>query len=307
MGAAAAGALPDISVCIATYQRPAGLERLLVALTRQKLPEGLRFEVLVVDNDAAGTAATLLERFQPELPLRAFVEPRRNIAHARNRALNQARGRWVAFVDDDEAPGEEWLAAYWHCVESGDADAWLGPVTPRLEEVRTPWIDVERFYGRPRHATGTELGIADFATSNALVRRSWLDVRRFDPNLGCSGGSDTELFARLQHAGARIAWCDEAEVTDFIPPERHRPGWLVQRAFRGGVVSTQLEGRWNPGWPLGVRRLAHASAAFLACCVAAPLAALLGRAAFLRVVQRGAIQLGHLWSMAGRGYEEYGG
>jgi hypothetical protein len=41
----------DVSVCVATYRRPAGLARLLASLGRMKLPAGLRVEILVVYND----------------------------------------------------------------------------------------------------------------------------------------------------------------------------------------------------------------------------------------------------------------
>ncbi len=272
-----------------------------------KVPEGLCWELLVVDNDAAGSAAPVLDRFRDVLPLRDFVEPRRNIAHARNLALAEARGRWIAFVDDDEAAHESWLAAYWSCVASGDADGWLGPVLPELEETRTPWLDADAFYGNPRYETGAVLGVADLCTSNALVRRSWLDVRRFDPAFGRSGGSDTELFARLLRAGARFQWCDEAAVTDFVPASRHRPGWLVQRAFRGGVVTTRLERRWRPGLVADFERVARATAGLAVCGAAIPLAACAGRPRAARAAMRAATQAGHLWALLGGGYEEYGG
>ncbi len=307
MALSSVAAAPDVSVCVATCGRPDGLARLLASLERLKLPEGIAWELLVVDNDAAGSAARVLDRFRAALPLRDFVEPRRNIAHARNLALAEARGRWVAFVDDDEEVGEGWLASYWSCVEGRDADGWFGPVLPALESVRTPWLDAERFYGRPRHETGTPLGVPDLSTSNALVRRSWLEVRRFDPSFGRSGGSDTELFARLLRAGARFEWCDEAVVTDHVPASRHRPGWLVQRAFRGGVVTTRLERRWRSGIAADFERGARALAGIAVCAAWLPLAACAGRPRATRALMRAAVQVGHLWALLGGGYEEYRG
>ena len=118
----------DISVCVATYRRPAGLARLLESLQRQKLPDGVSVEIWVVDND-------------PDSPAIAppgvgwLREPRRNIAHARNRALLEARGEWLAFIDDDETADEDWLSAYWTRAQQGepdggDADGFFGPVIP---------------------------------------------------------------------------------------------------------------------------------------------------------------------------------
>ena len=86
----------DVSVCIATYRRPEGLARLFASLGRIKLPAGARVEILVVDNDPDAPDSQPL----PDaggLPARRLREPERNIALARNRAVSEARGTWLAF------------------------------------------------------------------------------------------------------------------------------------------------------------------------------------------------------------------
>jgi succinoglycan biosynthesis protein ExoM len=298
---------PGVSVCVATHRRPEGLARLLASLARQKRPVGLELEVLVVDNDADGSAAPVLERWRGELPLRSFCEPRRNIAHARNLGLAHARGRWLAFVDDDEEADEDWLAAYWEWAEAGDADGWLGPVLPRYEPAAAPWLEAGGFHARPRHASGARLGLAQLSTSNAFLRRNLLEVRRFDPGFGRSGGEDTELFARLLRAGAVFRWCDEARVLETIPPARQGLGWLAQRAFRGGVVTSRLERlRLGGGSALALRG-PRGLAGLALCGAALPLAALGGRVPAARAALRACTQAGHLWALLGGGYEEYRG
>jgi glycosyltransferase involved in cell wall biosynthesis len=299
---------PDVSVCIATHRRPAGLARLLESLARLKLPAGVGVEVLVVDNDPERSAAGVAEGFRDfPHPIRWLEEPRRNIAHARNRVVAEAKGRWLAFIDDDEAADEDWLAAYWRCVAACDCDGVFGPVLPRLEENVTPWLDPETFYVRPRHRTGAPLEAAELRTSNAMLRRSLFEDRRFDPAFGRSGGSDTELFGRMRRAGGRFCWCDEARVSEFIPPARHRPGWLAQRAFRGGFVHTRFaQRRWGRAGAAR-RGLPRALAALLLCGAWLPFAALGGRSVALRAWLRGCSQAGHLWAHLGLRYEEYGG
>jgi len=93
----------DVSICIATYRRPEGLSRLLDSLERLKLPTGVRVEIIVVDNDYNASAASIvLSRSSSLEPIHYCVEPRRNIALARNRALVEASGEWILFIDDDE-------------------------------------------------------------------------------------------------------------------------------------------------------------------------------------------------------------
>ena len=138
----------DVSVCIATYRRPQRLARLLEGLSRQKLAEGPTVEIVVVDNDLDGSAGPIVNSAPVSFPIQYIVEERANVAGARNRGVAAAQGTWIAFLDDDEVPHEGWLAAYWECVQTGDADGWFGPVLPILEAPATPWLDIETFYAR---------------------------------------------------------------------------------------------------------------------------------------------------------------
>jgi succinoglycan biosynthesis protein ExoM len=295
----------DVSICIATYRRPEGLSRLLDSLERLKLPPGLRVETIVVDNDANGSARPIVEARVDTLDrIRYSIEPQRNIAHARNRAVSQARGEWVAFIDDDETADENWIAEYRELIERAQCDGAMGPVLPRLEEIVTPWLDVETFYARHRHTTGDLLGSADLYTSNAWVRRRLFDERSFDPAYGLSGGSDSELFGRMLRSGARFLWCDTARVVEFVPPERHRLGWLAQRAFRGGCVHTRLARSSASSGAL--QRALRALVLTCGFAALAPFAALGGRRPLARIVLRICTQAGHLWALLGRSYEEYG-
>jgi len=292
---------PHVSVCIATCRRPDGLARLLASLARQKLPPQTAIEVVVVDD--AGDAPRCAAGPDFPHPLRWLVEPRRNIALARNRALEVARGRWLAFVDDDEEADERWLAAYLEAQEREPMDGWFGPVLPELERNVTPWLDPERFYARARHATGTPASASDLRSGNCFLRASLFQERRFDPAYGRSGGSDLALFSGMLRSGARFAWCDEARVAERVPAERHRLAWLARRAFRGGVVHTRIArgaGEDESSW--GALR---AALALVALALAAPLALLGGRAAAARIGLRACTQAGHLWAHAGRSYEEY--
>jgi len=294
---------PDVSICIATFRRPLGLVRLLESLSKLKLPGGLRVEIVVVDNDAAGAARAAAEAHAAAVAdVRWFVEPVQNIALARNRAISEARGRWIAFIDDDEVADENWLAAYWSQVRQDVGDGFFGPVLPRLEGRPESWLDIATFFSRPRHVTATPVPTAEVSTSNALLRRGLFAERRFDPAWGPTGGSDFELFEGMLRAGARFLWCDEAIVVETIPAQRYRLRWLSQRAFRGGVGFTRLERQRGRG---GVASLTRAAAAFVVLASWLPLAALRGRRAAAQNWLRICTQVGHLWAHAGGSYEEY--
>ena len=90
-----------ISVCIATYRRAPRLASLLDDLKRQTL---LPDEVVIVDNDEAGSARPVVEQAMVDAPftLRYETQPVKNISLTRNRTVALAHGEWLAFVDDDE-------------------------------------------------------------------------------------------------------------------------------------------------------------------------------------------------------------
>ena len=166
-----------ISVCLCTYQRPTRLLPLLRALANQRDLRG-RYEVVVVDNDRDRSARSVLRdarRDLPSLPLICAVEPRQNIALARNLTVALARGRLLAFIDDDELPDERWLASLEETLSRHHADGVFGPVVSRLPDDVAVFITRGRFFDRPRHATGSLMPRDQLRTGNAMVRRALLD------------------------------------------------------------------------------------------------------------------------------------
>ena len=102
--------MSTVSLCIATYRRADRLALLLGDLTAQsRVPD----EVVVVDNDAAGSACEAVERRRAlggPFPIIYDVQPQKNISLTRNLTVQHATGDWVAFIDDDERAPVDWLA-----------------------------------------------------------------------------------------------------------------------------------------------------------------------------------------------------
>lgn len=289
----------DVSICAVTFRRPRGLARLLDSLARLKLPGDLSAEIVLVDNDPEGSAFRDPQRAEQagSLPVRWHHEPRGDIAHARNRCVDAARGSWLALIDDDEVAHEGWIAAYHWLSEQVEADGFFGPVLPRLEVERESWLDLATWYADPRRPTGTVLGVAGVFTSNAYVRRALLREVRFDPAFGRTLGEDTDCFLRASDRGARFVWCDEALVDEIVPPERHRASYLSRRALEGASAWSHIQLRRSGSpWVLHLAAgLARAGAALLWLPVAACGGRRRGFSAWLRLCT----QLGRLYGLFG--------
>ena len=131
-------ALPHITVCVCTFRRTDLLRRLFTELEKQETAGAFTFSVTVVDNDAAGSARATVEECARESgrETRYSVEPLQGIARARNRALANSRGEYIAFIDDDEYPTPRWLALLLAACRGREVSGVLGPVLPHFPTPR---------------------------------------------------------------------------------------------------------------------------------------------------------------------------
>ncbi len=224
----------SVTVAMLTYRRPEFVDAVVAVLDQFDVCDDVTGELLIVDNDPAGTARVAAEQFSGR-GLRYVHEPRPGIPAARNRALDEvADDRLLLFIDDDEIPSERWLS---HMVAAhrrfGGAGV-VGPVISEFNGQMDAWTAAGRFFDRRRLPTGSPVTVA--ATNNLLLDMAEISVLglRFDERFTATGGSDTLFSRQLTAAGRVLVWCDEAVVTDRVPASRLTRRWVMQRAFRSG-------------------------------------------------------------------------
>lgn len=299
-----------VSICIATYRRTERLAALLGDLGRQSLHPA---EIVVVDNDAAGTARETVEQYRasaPQCPVVYAIQPVKNISLTRNRTVELATGDWLAFVDDDERAPSTWLEQLLAAAGRYQADGVLAPVVPIVPDDAPAWIRRGRFYDFPRTPTGEVVPVNRLRFGNVLLQGSMLRTGAplFDPAYGLTGGEDNDLLARLAQAGARIIWCDEAVVHEPVEKGRLSLRWLVLRGLSGGqdFARNTLSGRYGPvGWTGRVRLLGQSVAQLLAATALVVVTLPVGRHHAARWLVTAAANLGKISAFAGFAYREY--
>jgi len=239
----------SITVCIPTFRRPERLKALLEDLRSQEL---LPAQVVVVDNDAAASARSVVEESREAgAPFRLDydVQPLRNIARTRNRTVQLAQGDWLAFIDDDERAPPHWLRELLSAAETYHADGVHAHVEPELPADAPAWIRRGRFYDFPCPPTGMPVPHNQFRIGNCLLRGDLLrsEPGPFDERYGLKTGEDGDLLVRLANRGAKIVACREATVREPIEGNRLSLRWLLLRAFSGGqeFASQKLRGRYG--------------------------------------------------------------
>ena len=300
----------QFSICIATYRRPERLRSLLDDLLQQQCRPA---EVIVVDNDAAGSARAVVQsRLEAgtSFPIHYAIQPERNIALTRNRTVELCGGEWIAFIDDDERAPPPWLRQLAEAAAAHGADGVLGPVVPEVPGDAPAWIRRGRFYDFPRLSTGEVVPLNRMRFGNVLLRGERLRAEPgpFDVGYGLTTGEDADLLIRLVHKGARIVWCDEAVVIEPVEPARLSLRWLLQRAVSGGqeFARKTVSGRYGPISASG--RLSLIARALAQLAVALSLAALswpLGRQHAAKWLVKASANLGKLSIFWGWRYSEY--
>jgi glycosyltransferase involved in cell wall biosynthesis len=89
--------MPAVSVVIPTYNAARYLTEAVVSVLSQSFRD---IEVIVVDDGSTDDTAAVVSRFGP--PVRYMRQQNRGVAEARNRGIEQSRGRYVAFLDADD-------------------------------------------------------------------------------------------------------------------------------------------------------------------------------------------------------------
>jgi glycosyltransferase involved in cell wall biosynthesis len=269
------------------------LRRSLDGLAKQKTDGRFTFSIVVADNDSQQSGRKAVSEFTAAsaIPVTYCVEPEQNIALARNRAVENARGNFIAFIDDDEFPAEDWLATSLTVCEGTGADGVLGPVKPFFDQAPPDWIIRGKFCERPEHKTGYQLKWRETRTGNVLFKAQIVQgVRQPFRREFANGGEDQDFFRRMIEKGSRFVWCNEAVVYEVVPPERIRRTYMLKRALLRGQNEKQL---------LTARSVAKSLVAVPLYAVLLPFMLLLGQHKFMRYLVRLLDHAGKLFATIG--------
>jgi glycosyltransferase involved in cell wall biosynthesis len=285
--------MPHITVCICTYKRPTLLKHALESVCSQRTDSLFTHSVVVSDNDKAESGRATAEEVasHSNCQVKYTVEPRQGIAMARNNAVANATGDFIAFIDDDEFAPDGWLLTLFHALEHFGCDGVLGPVDPYFDDDAPQWVIKGGFYKRPVVASGVVLGFKKCRTGNVLLKRELFnDVEPFNPK--CLSGEDQDFFKRKISEGKAFVWCHEAPAYEAVPPVRWKRSFLMRRALFRGVFAQRNHG-------LQPVRVLQALVSVPVYAVMLPIALLLGQASFMKCVFKLSFHAGRLCALFG--------
>jgi glycosyltransferase involved in cell wall biosynthesis len=225
-----------LTVAIPTFRRPGMLGECLDSLVPQLTDE---VEILVVDNDPGASARGSVDSYG-HARIRYAHEPRPGVVQARNRAVRDSRGDYLAFIDDDEVARPRWIEALLRHAHM-DMVASFGMVVPKYLDAVKPGLEAllddlyTRDLKRPADADISDKWI-HVGTGNSLFRKDicFTQADPFSARLNGTGGEDVWLVRSLVERGLAIHWNPSAIVEEQIPPDRSTLDYVRSRKFRHG-------------------------------------------------------------------------
>lgn len=244
-----------VTVAICTWNRARLLERTLTELQSLQIPDGVQWELLVVDNQCTDSTGDVIRQHENRLPLKWLFESEQGQSHARNCAIDAAEGELLIWTDDDVLVDPHWLAAYVAAAKKWpEAGFFGGVIEPWFESPPPRWLQVVWSQVETAYAA-RDFGAQEFAFdlkrvpfgANFAVRTAVQRSQRYDPSLGrigsgMVGGDDTHLLRSLLAAGWEGRWVPKARVRHFIPKDRQSVRYL-RRYYHGMGL---LRGREAP-------------------------------------------------------------
>jgi GT2 family glycosyltransferase len=234
----------DASVVIVTRNRPAfAVEAIRSVLAGAAQPR----EVIVVDQSAE--QPVVLEQLEAEQPLvRLVSSAAAGLSRGRNIGICEARGKIVAFLDDDELADPEWLATFVAQLRNDDAAVLTGRVLAGEPESAGALVSAAILASEPAQYRG-RLSHDPLAGGNMAARRATLtEVGGFDTRLGAGsqwpGAEDNDLGLRLLDAGYTIRYEPGAVVVHraWRPPRSYpRVRWAYGLG-KGGFYAKHARG-----------------------------------------------------------------
>jgi GT2 family glycosyltransferase len=228
-----------VSVVAATHNRAARLRVLLEALAGQTIGTDA-FEVIVVDDGSRDETPELLATAAGSGPLtlRALANATpRGPAAARNLGWRAARGRFIAFTDDDCRPDPGWLEALL-AASSGRPDRVVqGRTQPDPREIET--------LGPFSKTLDLPVQSPHYETCNILYPRAVLEsLDGFDETYPAPAGEDTDLGWRAAGNGIASVFAPDAVVSHAVhqvgPAGTLRTAFLAAEDLRAYKLNPEL-------------------------------------------------------------------
>ena len=250
----------DVTIAICAYNAAKRLPATLEALGRMRVPSGVGWELLIIDNrstdDTAAVARELGERLK--LPLILLHEPKPGVKEARRLAAERARGALLCYVDDDTLVAEDWMEALLAFMADHPRAGLIGArIDPLFEDPASVPPDFQKRFAdglairnsswEPRQLIAPR---EDPPPTAGMVLRTPL-ARQLLLEIGCQlaghtggkliNGEDTEMGLVAQRLGWEVWYAPSLKMQHVLPASRLTEAYLQKLIAEGAQSGPWLD------------------------------------------------------------------
>lgn len=216
--------LCECSIVIAARNAESTIGACISSLLSQSLKP---LEIIVVDNASTDSTA----RIASSMGIKVVYEPIIGRSRARNRGIEESKGRFIAFIDADAVADKDWLLFLMDRYKAGDCSGVAGRIRA---------LNSEKLFAKLLELSSE--GRQHFGGCNIMYERDVLiDVGMFDEKLKVA--EDVELAWRVIKSGRSIAYEPKAVVyhayksrlIDILKQQYEFGMWTVRARKKHGM------------------------------------------------------------------------
>jgi glycosyltransferase involved in cell wall biosynthesis len=191
--------MPKISVLIPVYNGAKFVSETIQSILNQTFND---YEIVVVDDGSTDATKSIIDEFTKQFPnkIRYIYQDNSGVSIARNTAINNAKGEFIAFLDSDDYSAKNRLEEEIRIIES---DSRIGLVHANVTKVDGNGKVIETDLRAKQYLSGNIfehlfLRKANIACSTVLFRKSCCNrIGLFDVHLTKLGCEDRDFWLRL--------------------------------------------------------------------------------------------------------------
>jgi glycosyltransferase involved in cell wall biosynthesis len=228
-----------VSVVICTYNRAPLVLNCLKSLDNQTADKNC-FEVIIVDNNSSDNTNKVVENFiRKRVNFRIVREKKQGLSFARNRGWREARGKYIAYIDDDAIAKSDWVQQIMAFIKKNSKiNAFGGPYGRFSSKPFPSWLPENYFTLNLGSIEKTiHLRKEWISGSNMIFNKSiFIKYGGFNTDLGMKGnrtlyGEETELLLRLKKMGESVYYVPKIRVKHLVAERKLSLWWLLKNNY----------------------------------------------------------------------------
>lgn len=235
-----------VTVAICTHNRAKDTGEAIESVLHQSFAKE-EIEIIVIDNRSTDQTTEVVNGLRRRFGsrIRYIYENKLGLSVARNRAIQEANGKYILFLDDDALASQDWVHEIVDVFESDPAIGCVGGRIDPIWEVEEPnWIPEEHrsvftILNYSNEVQEMPAPFIPYGANVAFRRDVFNEIKPFREDLGRVGSNllsseESELIARLRER-YKVYYTPYAQVQHKIAKERTTKSWFLKRIFWQGV------------------------------------------------------------------------